>query len=113
MATDYPTDSPPALPAHRGRVRISTEVILATIVGAYRPYVEMPAFRAGLLAWRLGGGPNPHENDPVQAEAWHRGATAAMIYEASLKRFNACREAAQLPQATDWLRGILNANGGR
>ena len=48
----------------------------------------------------------------MQAEAWHRGATAAMIYEAALKRFNACREAAQLPQATNWLQGMLDANGG-
>ena len=44
----------------------------------------------------------------MQAEAWHRGATAAMVYQAALKRFAACREAAQLPAATNWLRSMLD-----
>ena len=45
MAENHSTDLP--APRKAGRVRISTEVILATIVGAYRPYVDLPAFREG------------------------------------------------------------------
>ena len=102
MAVIETTGSPPARLAHRPRrtrVRISTHVILATIVGAYRPYVDMPAFRAGMLAWRLGSGPNPHENDAVQAEAWHRGACAAIVYQAALKRFSASMRAVRRPSS--------------
>jgi hypothetical protein len=62
----------------------SPEAILARIRHQYRPYDTMPEFEEGFRAYMLDG---PHRRDPydgVQAQAWDRGANAAMLYKRAL-----------------------------
>ena len=53
--------------------------ILTGICAAYAPYNAMPEFQHGFDAYRRGD-TNPHNADSVEAQAWDRGANAAMQY---------------------------------
>jgi hypothetical protein len=57
--------------------------LLAQICNDYRPYDSLPAFTEGYNDYEAGKHRNPYEGDVskgVQAQAWDRGANAAMRY---------------------------------
>jgi hypothetical protein len=68
----------------------SPEAILARIKHQYRPYDKMPEFEEGYLAYVLDGA---HRrciyNDGVKAQAFDRGANAAMLYKRALALLDA------------------------
>jgi hypothetical protein len=65
----------------------TNDAILARIKREYRPYDAMPEFAQGVKAYHLDGAHrrNPYEDGPdgggVAAQAWDRGANAAMLYQ--------------------------------
>jgi hypothetical protein len=65
------------------------EAILATIRHQYRPYDTMLEFDEGFAAYQSAG---PRRRDPydgVKAQAWDRGANAAMLYARALAHLDA------------------------
>jgi hypothetical protein len=80
--------------------------ILARIKHEYRPYDTMPEFQEGFRAYQLDG---PHRRDPydgVQAQAWDRGANAAMLYKRALALLDAPPENINAVQP-GWLARLL------
>jgi hypothetical protein len=63
-----------------------TDAILKRIVEAYRPYNTYVAFKEGYRTYQLSGSVsgNPYDGDSVDAQAWDRGANAAMLYGRAL-----------------------------
>jgi hypothetical protein len=55
------------------------QATLTAIVAEYAPYNTMEAFGEGFVAYQHGNLNNPHQG--VRAQAWDRGAEAAMRYQ--------------------------------
>ncbi len=70
-------------------VAATPEAILARIRHEYRPYDTMPEFQEGFDAYQRDGAfrRDPHEG--VKAQAWDRGANAAMLYKRALALLDA------------------------
>lgn len=73
------TDTLSKLLAARNKLRNmpSEPTTLAELLEEYAPYNRMQAFREGFIA----GKENPYNPDSVEAQAWDRGAEAAMRWE--------------------------------
>lgn len=68
---------------------MTDQQILTEIVKSYRPYDTIEAFREGFVGYQNGALANPYDGQPakgVQAQAWDRGAEAAMRYERAVGR---------------------------
>jgi hypothetical protein len=89
----------------KGLVATTPEAILAYIKAAYRPYDSMKEFDEGFAEYQKSG---PRRRDPydgVKAQAWDRGANAAMLYQRALAHLDAQPvEAAAEP---GWLARLL------
>ncbi len=69
----------------------SEQEILTAIVADYRPYDTLEAFGEGFIDYQAHVFRNRHEDDKtprgqVNAQAWDRGANAAMRYAAALRQ---------------------------
>jgi hypothetical protein len=67
----------------------SEQEILAAIRHEYRPYDTLPQFEEGFAAYQRDGAfrCNSYQNDTgYKAQAWDRGANAAMWYAVALRR---------------------------
>jgi hypothetical protein len=86
----------------------TSEAILAYIKAQYGPYDSMPEFEAGYRAyWRDGAHRcNPH-NDGVAAQAWDRGANAAMLYGRAMAHLDAHKEDVE-KAGSSWLVRLLS-----
>jgi hypothetical protein len=58
--------------------------ILTEIVADYAPYETLAAFGEGFVAYQHGTYRNPYEG--LNAQAWDRGANAAMRYARALRQ---------------------------
>jgi hypothetical protein len=93
----------------RNLVGSSPEAILEYIKAQYRPYDTMPEFQEGFDAYRQDG---PHRMNPwdgykehgLKAQAWARGANAAMLYARALAHLDRHPGAASDPI---WLATLL------
>jgi hypothetical protein len=117
----------------KGLGAYTPETILARIVREYRPYDALPAFGEGFTAyqaapWRN----NPYDKAPgrlpgregeshgqallreVDAQAWDRGANAAMLYARALAHLDSHPEIAETPPAGEpgWLVRLLRNGRG-
>jgi hypothetical protein len=83
------------------------EAILARIRYSYRPYDSMPEFEEGYLAYTLDGPRrrSPY-NDGVKAQAFDRGANAAMLYARALAHLDAHKEDVE-KAGPGWLMQLL------
>jgi hypothetical protein len=82
------------------------EAILARIRHEYRPYDTMAEFQEGFDAYRQDG---PHRLDPydgVKAQAWDRGANAAMLYARAMAHLDAHKEDVE-KSGPGWLATLL------
>jgi hypothetical protein len=68
------------------------EAILARIRYEHRPYDTLPEWEEGYRAYQIDGAHrrNPHEG--YKAQAWDRGANAAMLYARALAHLDAHKE---------------------
>jgi hypothetical protein len=90
----------------RDLVGSTPEAILAFIRHQFRPYDSMPEFEEGFRAYQLDG---PHRRDPyegVKAQAWDRGANAAMLYARALAHLDAHKEDVE-KAGPGWLATLL------
>jgi hypothetical protein len=71
--------------------RISNDAILKRIFEEHRPYNTYLAFREGYRTYQINGAAvgNPYDADGVEAQAWDRGANAAMLYQRALAHLDA------------------------
>jgi hypothetical protein len=73
----------------------TNDAILARIFREYAPYDSMPEFNEGYRAYQIDGAAdfrrNPYD-DGVAAQAWDRGANAAMQYGRALAHLDARKE---------------------
>jgi hypothetical protein len=87
----------------KGLTASTPDAILARIVRSYRPYDTLPAFGEGFTAYQTNGPyrSNPYDGDApgngVKAQAWDRGANAAMLYARALAHLESHPEVAQTP----------------
>jgi hypothetical protein len=81
------------------------EAILARIRHEYRPYDTMPEFEEGFRAYQLDGAHRRDPYDGVKAQAWDRGANAAMLYARALAHLDAPEKPA--PASPGWLQRLL------
>jgi hypothetical protein len=83
------------------------DAILARIRHEYRPYDSMPEFDEGFRAYQIDGS---HRLDPysdgVKAQAWDRGANAAMLYARAMAHLDAHREDVE-KAGPGWLARLL------
>jgi hypothetical protein len=90
----------------KGLVASTPEAILAYIFAQYRPYDSMPEFEEGFKAYQLDG---PHRRDPydgVKAQAWDRGANAAMLYARAMAHLDAHKDDVE-KAGPGWLARLL------
>jgi hypothetical protein len=86
--------------------------ILEYIKAQYRPYDSMSEFSEGMKAYHLDGAHrrNPYDGGPdgggVQAQAWDRGANAAMLYARALAHLDAHKEDVE-KAGPGWLSRLL------
>jgi hypothetical protein len=83
------------------------EAILARIRHQYRPYDSMPEFEEGYLAYTLDGPRrrSPY-NDGVKAQAFDRGANAAMLYARAMAHLDAHKVDVE-KAGSGWLMQLL------
>jgi hypothetical protein len=88
-------------------VASSPEAILAWIKAQYRPYDSMPEFEQGFRAYQLDG---PHRLSPhsggVAAQAFDRGANAAMLYARAMAHLKDHPEAIE-KAGPGWLSRLI------
>jgi hypothetical protein len=82
------------------------EAILARIVAQYRPYDSMPEFQEGFDAYQARGSLRRDPYDGVKAQAWDRGADAAMLYARALAHLDAHKEDIE-KAGPGWLAQLL------
>jgi hypothetical protein len=91
---------------------MSTDEILARIKAQYRPYDTLPAFEEGFTAYQASGPlrRNPYDNDAgYKAQAWDRGANAAMLYARALAHLDAVTDDAEAnTPAPGWLERLIH-----
>jgi hypothetical protein len=73
-------------------VASTNDAILEYIRSQYRPYDSMPEFSEGMKAYHLDGAHRRNPYDGVAAQAWDRGANAAMLYARALAHLDAHKE---------------------
>jgi hypothetical protein len=94
---------------------ITPEAILARIRYEFRPYDTLPEFQEGFAAYQTDG---PHRRNPYdgdhgydgdqgyKAQAWDRGANAAMLYARALAHLDAHKEDVE-KAGPSWLATLL------
>jgi hypothetical protein len=82
------------------------EAILARIRHEYRPYDSMPEFDEGFRAYGMHRFSHRDPYDGVKAQAWDRGANAAMLYERALAHLDAHKEDIE-KAGPGWLAPLL------
>jgi hypothetical protein len=90
----------------RDLVASTPEAILARIRHEYRPYDSMPEFEEGFRAYQLDGATRRDPYEGVKAQAWDRGANAAMLYKRALAHLDVHPPGAE-PAAPGWLAQLL------
>ena len=86
----------------------TNDAIMARIFAAYRPYDTHPAFREGYRAYQLDGVFRRNPHDGVAAQAWERGASAAMLYRRALAHLDAVpADAAPETASPGWLSRLI------
>ncbi len=93
---------------------LSNDAILKRIFEEYRPYNTYLAFREGYRAYQTGAhGENPYDalwspQAGVYAQAWDRGADAAMLYQRALAHLDAHpADAGDTSDRPGWLESLL------
>src|SRR5712664_4265053 len=76
---------PKSRAALKARQKMTDQQILSGIVADYRPYDTLEAFGEGFVAYKFGNYRNPYDGKnelqaEVNAQAWDRGANAAMRF---------------------------------
>jgi len=95
-------------------IGISNDAILKRILEEYRPYNTYTAFIEGYRAYQTNGNAwsNPYGDDCVDAQAWDRGACAAMRYQQAIAHLDAVpADAADTSPRPSWLEALLAAEG--
>ncbi len=87
-------------------VASTPEAILARIRHEYRPYDTMPEFQEGFDAYQRDGAFRHDPYDGVKAQAWDRGANAAMLYKRALALLDAPPKDVEKVQP-GWLAQLL------
>jgi hypothetical protein len=82
------------------------DAILARIKFQYRPYDAMPEFQEGFDAYQAHGYGPSDAYDGVKAQAWDRGANAAMLYARALAHLDAHKEDVE-KAGPGWLATLL------
>jgi hypothetical protein len=85
----------------------SPEAILARIRHEFRPYDTMPEFDEGFAEYQKSG---PRRRDPydgVRAQAWDRGANAAMLYARAMAHLDAHKEDVE-KAGPGWLADLIH-----
>jgi hypothetical protein len=89
------------------------EAILARIKAEYRPYDTLPEFQEGFDAYQRGGArrtyempPRRNPHDGYKAQAFDRGANAAMLYARALAHLDANKEDVE-KAGPGWLAQLL------
>jgi hypothetical protein len=90
----------------RDLVGTSPEAILARIRHQYRPYDTMPEFEEGYLAYHLDGAHRRNLYENVRAQAFDRGANAAMLYARAMAHLDAHKEDVE-KSGPGWLATLL------
>jgi hypothetical protein len=87
-----------------------SDAILKRIVEQYRPHNTYLAFREGYEAYRTVGRAwdNPYP-DGVEAQAWDRGACAAMQYQRALDHLDAHPAGDEPAAEPGWLARLVRA----
>jgi hypothetical protein len=91
----------------RDLVGTSPEAILARIRHQYRPYDTMPEFQEGFDAYQKKGALRNDPYDGVKAQAWDRGANAAMLYARALAQLDAHKEDVE-KAGPGWLADLIH-----
>ncbi len=86
-----------------------SDAILKRIVEEHRPYNTYVAFAEGYIEYQTSGVAwgNPYDADSVEAQAWDRGACAAMQYQRALAHLDAHPAGEEPEAAPGWLRRLL------
>jgi hypothetical protein len=90
----------------RDLVGTSPEAILARIRHQYRPYDTMPEFQEGFDAYQKRGAFRDDPYDGVKAQAWDRGANAAMLCARAMAHLDAHKEDVE-KAGSGWLMQLL------
>jgi hypothetical protein len=73
-------------------VESTPEAVIEYIRAQYRPYEGMPEFREGFDAYQAHGYGLSDPCEGVKAQAWDRGANAAMLYARAMAHLDAHKE---------------------
>jgi hypothetical protein len=100
------TGVPPQTPGGAAKPARPGDAILARIVAEYRPYDTLGAFGEGFTAYQhqaVAFRRNPYEDQTglqagVNAQAWDRGANAAMMYRRATDHLDAVPDAPEGPE---------------
>jgi hypothetical protein len=90
--------------------RNTPEAILARIKAQYRPYDTLPEFQEGFDAYRQQGAyrRDPYESEAgYKAQAWARGANAAMLYQRALEHLDKCEKLDGAAPDPGWLARLI------